>query len=345
MVHYSWLIDSLTEGRRLDTARYFLPSGYSVLYPYCLFPNSDSDQSSSGICNFSNPLNNRGKLFSKYKVMNLAGEVWRPLLLSIGFTLVDKDEIPLTKLASLCQQTDSSTQNKIKHFWQTTCILVDVTQYQDSHSPSKRSKTGLTDSASLDIISWLSSLPKEGFGVITVDWLVNCLVVDERLQPNISELFSVPPDPIRRLSVYKQSTAAGGDRYSLSDIVVYRSSEKEHRQPSPTIRAEDCLVGSISAFTRRTETAPICVRIQPFQRGPGIKDLTPSDEEVLIDASMLGPKVSVFTRSCYFARAYAERDDRVFVMSEEWEEDMRYNIPSISSKSNNELFRQASQDF
>lgn len=61
----------------------------------------------------------------------------------------------------------------------------------------------------------------KGPRVVSIDWVGHCLGLGEWIEPNSSDMFSMPVDPIKRPAVFKAAQEDGGERYSRHDVVFY----------------------------------------------------------------------------------------------------------------------------
>ena len=390
LLHYLFVVNSLTKQRLQDPEQYRLPSGSCPLYPHFVFPEDSSSQFGQAVVHGS-------QLFAKKAVFNLAGQAWNQLLSATGFKLLSENaltsssSVPSAVLDPLTTFINSLGDRRHGKF-DTVYLLVDPHQCVDtvkasstgasrssvnsvaSHNRSRSTlkaalsptSPGNGNSSSATILSAndlqiLRELNKSSnvtssctwagveLVVVTLDWFVSCLQLRTVLRPAESALFSLPADVIRRPSVFKKPSADGGERYSVGDVVLYKTSSP---QPNEAIVYA---VGKIIEFSRRAigPGIPTLVRLQPVLREKKALTLVQGIAAELVDVSMLDIKVSVFSKEQYNRLAYPASDDHIFRMSDEWEHSHRAQSCE-SEESGDEgkedasalpVLRQASQDF
>lgn len=142
--------------------------------------------------------------------------------------------------------------------------------------------------------------------VVTVDWVTSCVQLGTFVEPSISEMFSVPTEPIQKPSSFKSSV--NGERFIKYDIVYYQVGENanNHSSGGGSNAMTGRALGKILTFTRRAAGCPMQVRIEKLigtvntasnsssssssssSRGPSpsvernAKDLTPSSTFVAL---------------------------------------------------------------
>lgn len=181
--------------------------------------------------------------------------------------------------------------------------------------------------------------------IVTTDWVAYCIQSGELHDPSRSDIFTLPRDPVRRPTVYKEKD---GDKYVLHDLVFYQCSHS-----SPSVRlAEDLRdglsrastspsqplslsgrdanrlsVGIVELFTRKNVSAPVSVRIRPLSICKmcldGSKNLT--DCEALSDNTtkkyLTDKLLTKFVRtieecSCFFLSSAEESSDVIVSTSQ-----------------------------
>lgn len=354
-MHFSWVVDSLTQESILGLEAYVLPSGQTALYPYFVFASSAINRFTCSQSQSDIEDEESEGLFTGLTVINAAGGSWDPLLKAAGFTVKPMGKSPLhSKLDQFNDQT-IICQNRNRD---TNCrlhILVDPAHYievcshlkfqgqgathRQSLSPGKSCPISIDDVVALDRINH-SSKYSAAIIIVTIDWLANCLALHSYIDPGLSDLYRLPQSPSQHPTVFKLSEQAGGDRYSINDIVVYNCKS----------------FGRIKSFSRRNYAAPTIAVIQPLRVNPLSRELEPSfEKDVMIDAGpkVLGPKVVVFSRESFDALHYTVSDTSVYVMSPSWEQlhvpqsqsTPRVNEASSARGGHQLAARQQSQEF
>jgi hypothetical protein len=197
----------------------------------------------------------------------------------------------------------------------------------------------------------INSIVKNNLRVVTVDWVTSCIQLGTYIEPNVSDMFSLPAEPIQKPAVFKNQAASGGERFNKLDVVYYQCGGTTFGNCSRAI-------GKILGFTRRAAGCPMQVRVEKLIPGSGgnnnsgvpptatenmlriTKDLTPSstvsamakfqpqynalrkhpsEQEYLIDASMIMGKAALMHRSDFDRLRYALETDDVFSMSVVWD--------------------------
>ena len=302
-------------------------------------------------------------LFAGLSVLNLIGAEFDDILRLTGFdNLLQKKSTMSEMMRYITEQHDNkySTSNRKggsgKEEKEMVYIVVDTFRYMEVKAElSKRGAS--TTAASTSLIKQTSSststssylnpsdvivldrylqLPvptsvgdtpardNRPYRIVTLDWLVNCLELNEFLDPSLSPLYSLPSDVTLRPTVFKHTADKGGARYSINDVVVYSVSSPGKDKP---VRH----VGKIRSFTRRSETHPLSAHIQPFTVLPG-REVEPTHTgatavgDRVIPASDLGQKISVFTQESYKALGYTRHEDAVYKMSVAWQEAYQVSV-------------------
>jgi hypothetical protein len=103
-----------------------------------------------------------------------------------------------------------------------------------------------------------------GLKVVTVDWVTSCIQLGTFIEPSITQMFSLPTEPIQKPSVFKNAAASGGERFNIFDIVYYQCGNGESNGNAPS---ENRALGRILAFSRRAAGCPMQVRIEKLISG------------------------------------------------------------------------------
>lgn len=343
LLHYLFVVDSLTTQRRQDPERYRLPAGSCSLYPHFVFPGNAATQSGRAV-------NNGSQLFSDKTVFNVAGQDWNNLLTATGFKLLSSSDNTPTNADPLTTFINTLGDRRIGKF-DVIYLLVDPhlsvetagssvgaakTQVSSSNNRS-RSRSALKtvtspkspgnvnsslpslSNADLQILNTLNNSNESGrtlagvqLVIVTLDWFVSCLQLRTILKPTDSELFSLPTDVVRYPSVFKDT---GGNRYSVGDVVLYKTNSTQANEV--IVYA----VGKILGFSRRANKPgiPTLVKLLPVLREKKNLTLVDGARSIVVDVSTLDIRVSVFSKEHYHRLAYPAHDDHIFCMSDEWE--------------------------
>lgn len=312
IVHLSWIIDSVQRKQILPFNKYFLPLGVSALHPLFIFPKlSWYDGRTSNV--------NSNQVLAGIRVVNLAGNVWMDIIEACGGIIVGLNEsIKDILLNGLL---------KPGKFVPFDIIVIDSSHYCEgfpkSSSMNSVSKTGVKSPGvdlSNTVVESLSAWNKSSqraytkFHVVTIDWVVHCIMMRRQLDVEDSDIFSLPSDPIHRPPMYKHESKLGGERYVKFDTVFYGTSDHE----------TGINVGKIVSFSRRNIDATVQVRIRPLSITENNSGVCPkgSNEEVIVEASLLRGKATLVSREVYENLSYKNEDKKIYCASSLWEEEL-----------------------